>query len=152
GLTIEFDVDGDGVYETLAPDGTVWATFDEAGPHTVGVRVTDPETGVSVEAPRTVEVAPEEDTVIEVNPADTAVSVNAPSTVVRGESMAVTVTGGTPVDAVLHPRGGAGLAIPLSTSTWASGVPVPASVPAGPYLLMVAVDSGEWGAAPVTVL
>src|SRR5690606_29425947 len=42
GLVVEFDLDGDGTYETTAPAGTVWATFDEPGSHAVSARVLDP--------------------------------------------------------------------------------------------------------------
>lgn len=61
GLRYEFDLDGDGVFETLSPDGTIWVTFDDDGPRTIEIKVTDPDSGRSDESSTTVVVAPEED-------------------------------------------------------------------------------------------
>ena len=49
-LVYEFDLDGDGVYETRAPDGLVWFTPDGDAPRTIGVRVSDPSTGTTSRA------------------------------------------------------------------------------------------------------
>ncbi|HLU64163.1 MAG TPA: cutinase family protein, partial [Protaetiibacter sp.] len=46
-LVYEFDLDGDGIFETTSPDGTVWVTFDDDQPRTISVRVTDRSTGTS---------------------------------------------------------------------------------------------------------
>ena len=60
-LRFEFDIDGDGVYETKSENGIVWATFDDAGTQTVGVRVTDPTTGEVSESTTRIVAAPEAD-------------------------------------------------------------------------------------------
>lgn len=39
----EFDLDGDGVFETRSTTGTVWADVDEAGPRDIAARVVDPQ-------------------------------------------------------------------------------------------------------------
>lgn len=61
GHLFEFDLDGDGVYETTSETGLVWVTFGEDGRQTIGVRITDPDSGVTTETTQTVTVSPEED-------------------------------------------------------------------------------------------
>src|SRR5690606_9977502 len=46
-LIYEFDLDGDGIFETRSPDGTVWVTFDDDEPRTITVRTTNPSTGTT---------------------------------------------------------------------------------------------------------
>ena len=57
-LRFEFDLDGDGVFETEAPGGTVWATFEQAGEHSVAVRITDLASGEVAEQRSSVNVGP----------------------------------------------------------------------------------------------
>ena len=85
-LTYEWDLDGDGTYETPSPDGS--ATFSAAsldGPdtRTVGVRVTD---AGGLEATTTAQV-----TILNVRP--TATFAISPSTVYVGEAATVSFTG-----------------------------------------------------------
>jgi len=85
-LTYEWDLDGDGTYETPSPDGS--ATFSAAsldGPHTrtVGVRVTDPG-GLEAAATATVNI---------LNVRPTATFAISPSTVYVGEAATVSFTG-----------------------------------------------------------
>lgn len=58
GARYEFDLDGDGVYETVSSSGLAWATFDSAGTRTVAVRVVDPATGALAQHSTSVEVEP----------------------------------------------------------------------------------------------
>lgn len=157
-MIFEFDLDGDGIFETSSLDGTVWATFDDEGPRTVGVRVTHRGTGETSTATTTVNVAPKNDSVLEFEPDnDGAVSVSASSTVVRGQRVPVTVSGGTPQEAALFAQGGstwstAPITLAASPSDWASGLRVPSAVPAGSYLLTVGFDGDRWASTPLTVL
>ena len=85
-LTYEWDLDGDGTYETPSPDGS--ATFSAAsldGPETrtVGVRVTDPG-GQEATATATVNI---------LNVRPTAAFAISPSTVYVGEAATVSFTG-----------------------------------------------------------
>jgi len=56
-LTYEFDLDGDGVFETESETGLVWVTFTEDGPQQISARVTDP-SGTVHEATTSIHVAP----------------------------------------------------------------------------------------------
>lgn len=60
-VVYRFDLDGDGIYETTSPDGTIWVTFGDEGSHSIGVRVEDPREEEPTEETVTVEVMPEED-------------------------------------------------------------------------------------------
>lgn len=59
--SFDFDLDGDGEFETPSNDGIAWATFDDDGPRTVGVRVTDNDTGDTEESTTPITVAPHAD-------------------------------------------------------------------------------------------
>lgn len=56
GLQFEFDYDNDGVYDELTEDAVGEHTYDDVGPHTATLRVTDPEFEVSSVASVTFEV------------------------------------------------------------------------------------------------
>lgn len=57
-MTYEFDLDGDGVFETTSASGTVWTTFTDTGTHTVGLRVTNTATGESADTHQSVASVP----------------------------------------------------------------------------------------------
>ncbi|WP_166866972.1 cutinase family protein [Salinibacterium sp. ZJ70] len=58
GVRFEFDLDGDGTFETTSTTGSVWVDFGEPGMRGIGVRVTHPVTGPGPERRITVPVAP----------------------------------------------------------------------------------------------
>ncbi len=68
GAAYEFDLDGDGVFETASADGTVWLDFGESGPHDIAARVVDPEGATGPTGRTTVPVAPAEDGEIALTP------------------------------------------------------------------------------------
>jgi Mg-chelatase subunit ChlD len=158
-LTYEFDLDGDGTFETPAPDGFVNTTFADAGKRTVALRVTDSRGRTSI-AQTEVEVLPASALTPILDPATPTVSVGAASTVVQGTSLPVIVTGGTPTDYLLVPGSGgaadvwttkAALTATVPTDWTTSGLAVPATVPAGDYRLVIGTSEGAWGLAPVKV-
>lgn len=63
-LRYEFDLDGDGHYETGSENGLVWLTPDGGTPQRVGVRVTDPATGTSAMTTTTVSPSPDDGEIV----------------------------------------------------------------------------------------
>lgn len=59
GLEYEFDLDGDGTFETSSSTGSVWVDFGEAGPRDIAVRTTHPTTGPGPVTRITIPVAPD---------------------------------------------------------------------------------------------
>lgn len=156
-LGYDFDLDGDGTFETPSTTGTAWATFDTDGAHTVGVRVTNLDTGESSQSQLEVNVAPEREGVLDFGTGDSAVTVSAPATVVRGQRMMVSVSGAAPLEAALFAAGagvGGSAPIPLATSPdgWTAGILVPASVPIGSYRLVIGGAGDAWASAPLSVV
>ena len=90
GVTYDFDLDGDGTFETARPDGTAFVTFAVSGPHQVGVRVTDPATGGAEERTLVVAVSPADEGTLTIDPATDPVAMSAPGSVMPGQYLPVT--------------------------------------------------------------
>lgn len=68
GAAYEFDLDGDGVFETASADGTVWVDFGESGPHEIAARVVNPDGTAGPIGRTTAPVSPTEDGEIPLTP------------------------------------------------------------------------------------
>lgn len=152
----EFDLDGDGTFETPSATGGSSVVFEESGTYSVSLRVTDSRARASV-ATTTFEVLPSEVVEPKFDPETPSVQVSADASVSQGEHVDVQVIGGLPEEyLIVHESGSVWGSDPVFTSPvpadWASrGLLVPSSVPPGAYRLVVGTDSG-WGATDLAVL
>ncbi|UCR87842.1 cutinase family protein [Mycetocola spongiae] len=149
-LSYEFDLDGDGRFETPSASGLAWVD-PGVGSHPLAVRVSDTRSGEVTEAGSRIEVAPREDALVAAKP---GLDISAPGSVARGQNLPVTVSGGVPSEAALLPLGGAEgdvVALPLGAA-WSGTVPIPESVQPGNYRLVLGAEDLSWGQSALAVL
>lgn len=158
-LTFEFDLDGDGTYETPSADGVATVTFTTAGTHAVGVRVADSRGRASV-ATADVDVAPVEALEPLTDPDNANFTLRAPETVRAGDVLALDVAE-TDLDgaAFLLVAGddpwGAAPAVEYDPAPdgWSTdGITVPADLPGGTYQAVLGLPDGRFGVTSVQVL
>ncbi|MFC5931227.1 cutinase family protein [Cryobacterium melibiosiphilum] len=157
-VTYDFDFGG-GTVDTnqtgvaLAPAGT-------AGDHTVSVTVTD-HAGRSDTTVLPYTVAPGAAAVPKVVLATPSMMVTAPAPVAAGTALPLAVPG-APTDSELtvllvpaaspSPWGAEPAFSAVLPAAWTTtGVPLPADLASGPYLLVVGAENGAWGFTPVVV-
>lgn len=156
-LTYEFDLDGNGEFESDAPGGTVTTAFDSIGAAEASVRVTDSRGRVSI-ATAQFEVLDSELAQSAFDPTTPTVMVLADGSVSQGSNLAVEVSGGTPEEYLLIPTTGDVWSTPPVFDAYfppdwrSSGLPIPDSVPANEYRLVVGTTEGGWGLTQVEVI
>lgn len=158
GLTVAFDLDGDGTYETPASDTTLW-TPPGPGAATIGVRVTDAAGRVSEEK-RTIvvtEPAPAVPTLDKANPtlalslagsASPGDVVSVRAGVPAGADVAVALV---PADQDVWTGTVAHLVTGVADAAGAIDVALPASIAPGRYSVLAAASGAQWGRASLAV-
>ena len=155
-LTYEFDLDGNGTFETSSPAGTVTTRFASAATYTVSARVTDSRSRSGVSTTQVVVASAEAADPVDLNAP--GITVTSDGSVIQGDDLGVTVSGGTPEEYLLVPGNGDIWETPPAFSapmpgTWnTDGLPIPVTVLAGTYRLVVGATEGVWGTSSVEIL
>ena len=166
-LSYEFDLDADGVFETVSATGVARVGFDAAGPATLAVRVTDSR-GRSSIAATTVDVAAPESLTARFDPTSSAVTVTAtPGAAAAGSTVRLARDDAADDMAAAAAAGPVSLlVVPFGAGPWGSepvvtvqalpadaagDVQLPAGLAAGSYYAVLASADGSWGADVIEV-